>query len=108
VIARHKFKRHKYGAKPTEVDGIKFGSKREAAYYSELKLRQRAGEVIGFLMQVPLRLTGGVIYRMDFLEFLTDGTCKGVEVKGFETATWKLKKRMVDELYPWLELEVVK
>ena len=105
---RHNFKTHKYHAKPTEVDGIKFGSRAEARYYSELKLRQRAGEVVGWLMQVPLRLTGGVIYRMDFLVFLTNGTCEGVEVKGFETPEWKIKKRMVAELYPWLDLAVVK
>jgi len=107
-VIRHNFKAHKFNASPTVIDGINFGSKREARYYCDLKIRQRAGEVIGFLMQVPLRLTGGVIYRMDFLEFLADGTCKGIEVKGFETPEWKIKKRMVDELYPWLDLVIVK
>lgn len=36
---------NKYRARPTTVDGIKFDSKREAARYGELKLRERAGEI---------------------------------------------------------------
>lgn len=38
-------KRHKYGAKPTVVDGIRFHSQAEARRYSELKLLEKAGEV---------------------------------------------------------------
>ena len=106
---RHGFKkRPKYNAKKTIVDGIKFDSKKEAAYYAELKLRKRAGEVVGFLRQVPLHLACGTVYRMDFLVFYSDGTCKGIEVKGYETPEWKIKKKMVDNEYPWFELEVVK
>ena len=35
----------KYRAVKTEVDGITFDSKREAARYMELMLMQRAGEI---------------------------------------------------------------
>ena len=38
-------KRNKYGAVKVSLDGYTFDSKREAAYYAELKIRQRAGEI---------------------------------------------------------------
>jgi hypothetical protein len=107
-MLRHNFKKHKFNAVSTVVDGIRFGSKREANYYRELMLLKKAGEVVGFFMQVPIRLPGGIIYRMDFLVFYEDGTCKGIEVKGYETPEWKIKKKQVAEIHPWIDLEVVK
>jgi hypothetical protein len=41
----------KYRNVPVTVDGIRFASKREAAYYCELKLREKAGEVSGLSLQ---------------------------------------------------------
>ena len=104
---RHKFKRHKYNAKATVVDGIRFDSQKEARYYCELKLRQAAGEVIGFFRQVPIHLPGGTILRIDFLEFHSDDTVHVVDVKGMETAEFKIKKREVEAAYPWLKIETV-
>lgn len=98
--------RHKYNAKKTLLDGIKFGSIKESKYYLELKLRQRAGEVIFFLRQVPFHLPGGVTYRLDFMEFLSNGEVHCVEIKGFETKVWKIKKKLVESLFP-IEIEVV-
>jgi hypothetical protein len=100
--------RHKYGAKPTTRDGIRFASKREAAYYDDLLLRVRSGGVITFLRQVPFHLPGGVRYVVDFLEFHRDGTVHFVDVKGMETASFKAKKRMVEDLYAPIKIEVVK
>ena len=45
----------------------------EARYYGELKLRQRAGEVLCCLRQVPIHLLGQTRLVIDFLEFRTDG-----------------------------------
>lgn len=104
----NRFVRHKFNAKKTEVDGITFASKKEAAYYQTLRLRQKAGEVLGFFRQVPIDLPGGIIYRMDFLVFYTDGSCEGIEIKGHETPEWKLKYKLLQEFYPWFELKVIK
>ena len=52
------YKKHKYKAKQTEVDSIKFPSKLEAGYYLKLKLRKQAGDIKYFLRQVPLHLPG--------------------------------------------------
>ena len=92
--------RHKFNARITEVDGIKFQSKREARYYEELKLRQKAGEVVFFLRQVPFDLPAGLKYRVDFVEFLADGTVRFVDVKGVRTKEYKIKKKLVESLYP--------
>lgn len=104
----------KYGAKPTEADGIRFDSKAEARYYLELKGRVEAGGVEFFFRQTPVHLPGNTRYVMDFLEFLpcTCGGCtcqrhRFVDVKGVETQTFRLKKRQVEDLYP-IKIEVVK
>lgn len=91
---------HKFKAVTTELDGVKFSSKKEGRYYSELKIRQQLGEVVFFLRQVPFYLPGGVKYVVDFVEFLADGTCRFIDVKGFETSEFKAKKKMVESLFP--------
>ncbi len=93
-------KRAKYGNKTTVVDGIRFDSKKEAAYYEQLKLRQRAGEVHFWLRQVPVHLPGGTKYVIDFLVFLRTGEVQFVDVKGRETKEFKIKKREVEHHYP--------
>ena len=92
--------RHKYSAVPTETDGIKFSSKKEARYYQQLKLRQQAGEVVMFLRQVPFHLPGGVKYVCDFVEFLASGEVAVIDVKGLKTPMYVAKSKMVEALYP--------
>ncbi len=98
--------RHKYNAKKTEVNGIKFDSKKEADYCTELDLRIKSGEVIFYLRQVPFDLPGTVKYRVDFQEFHTDGTIHFIDVKGMQTKDFIMKKKMVEDLYP-VVIEVV-
>lgn len=99
--------RHKYNAKPTMRGGRRYDSKAEARYAQSLELRQREGEVVFFLEQVPLRLPGGTKYVVDFLIFEASGEVRFVDVKGFETEAFKIKKREVEALYP-IEIEVTK
>ncbi len=99
--------KHKYNAVRTEHDGIKFDSKKEARYYLQLKLRVRAGDVLFFLRQTTFHLPGGVTYRVDFQEFWTDGTVHFIDVKGIQTESFKAKKRMVEQLYAPVEIEIV-
>jgi len=109
VLMRHDFvqrSKHKYRAQATVVDGIRFDSKKEGRYYGELKLRQQAGEVLCFLRQVPVHLPGQTRLVIDFLEFHTDGSVHFVDTKGVQTETFKLKRRQVEDLYPF-DIEVV-
>jgi hypothetical protein len=95
-----RFHRHKFNAKPTDLDGMRFDSRKEALYYQQLKARKAAGEVVFFLRQVPFHLAGGVIYRIDFVEFHADGTVHFVDVKGMKTDMYIMKKKQVEDLYP--------
>src|SRR5690625_3705765 len=99
--------RHKYNAKPTMHGGRRYASKAEARYAQMLEARERAGEVVFFLEQVPMRTYGGTRYYVDFVVFEADGTVRFIDVKGVETQVFKLKKREIEAIYP-IEIEVVK
>ena len=51
-----KKRRHKYGAKKTTVDGIKFHSKGEALRFLVLRQDQRDGRIANLRCQVPMTL----------------------------------------------------
>ena len=97
---------HKFGAKRTELDGIKFSSKREALVYEQLKLGVQSGDVIFFLRQTPFHLDGGVRYICDFVTFNRDGTVHFLDAKGMKTKLYITKKKMVEAKYP-IEIEEV-
>jgi hypothetical protein len=99
-------KESKYHAIATEADGIRFQSKKEAKYFRELQARVHLGEVAYFLRQVPFWLKGGVTYRVDFMEVLKEGSIRYVDVKGFKTQTYKIKRRIVEASYPVKIIEV--
>ena len=99
---------HKYGAKPTVVDNIRFASKKEAARYCELKLLTTARQVSHLTLQdrwplmVPYGVDKHVIghYLSDFRyydeqkeEWVTE------DVKGFRTPLYRWKKRHVEAQY---------
>lgn len=92
--------KHKFYAKPTTTDGIRFDSKAESAYYKKLKIAQSNGDLVFFLRQVPFDLPGNTKYRADFMEFWADGEIKIVDVKGFDTPQSKMKRKQVEDLYP--------
>ena len=99
---------HFYKGTVTEHDGIKFASKLEAAYYQHLKTLHAAGEVLTFLRQVPFHLPGGVRYVCDFLVFYRDGGCAFVDVKSVITREFNAKRKMVEQLYAPITIEIVK
>lgn len=98
---------HKFKAKPVTEDGHRFASNLEWQYFKHLQLMVRSGVVLFFLKQVPFHLPGGVKYITDYLLFMSDGSVRVVDVKGVETDTFKLKKKMVEDLYP-VEIEIIK
>lgn len=110
---------HKYHAKPTTVDGIRFASMKEARRYGELKLLERIGRITRLTLQqrfelsVPkTNLRGDVDdvgrmmtvghYVADFCydELLPSQTVFVIEdVKGFKTPLYKWKKKHVEAQY---------
>lgn len=105
-------KKSKYNAKKVRVDGILFDSRKEAEYYGSLKLLQRAGVIDGFCRQARFVTTEGdeetraTEYVADFILLFPDKTYKIVDVKGVETAVFKLKMKALKEKYP--KINVVK
>ena len=106
--------KHKFNAKPVRTnDGKYFASKLQYRYHQQLLLRQKAGDVVMFLPEVSIPLVFDaeknkwIKYRVDFIEFLKDGTCIFTEVKGMETKEYKIKKALFEDLYP-VKLNVVK
>ena len=90
--------RHKYNAKRDSRGFLKFDSKKEARYYDDLQILERAGEVVFFLRQVPFDIGGGVKYRADFQVFYADGTVHFIDVKGYATQEYKMKKKLVEAI----------
>lgn len=93
-------KESKFHSVLTEAAGIKFASKKEARYYLELVCRQKAGEVLYFHRQIPIRLPGNTKYVVDFQEFHADGSVHYVDVKGRRLPAYIKNKKQVEALYP--------
>lgn len=88
----------KYGNKKTVIDGQTFDSKREAKCYSELKLRERAGEISDLKTQVSfgIEINGKHVcrYIADFV-YQQDGKRVVADAKGHPTPVYRLKKRLM-------------
>lgn len=93
-------KKSKYNNQKTEVDGILFDSKKEAARFGELKLLLKAG-IIGLLeRQVTYELGNIARYIADFRYIdVKTGETIVEDVKGVKTPVYKLKKKMMKSMY---------
>ncbi len=103
-------RRSKYGNIKTFVDGICFDSKKEAAYYWDLKLRERAGEIHNLELQPKYELHTARrgtrtlvrigVYKADFrFREGTQGLLRVVDVKGVKTAMYRWKKKHTEAEY---------
>lgn len=110
-------RKNKYNAKVTEVDGIVFASKAEAAYYNQLTRRKKAGEIKDFEMQVKFTLmdrfyhptktrksgepsvVGAITYTPDFIVEENDGSKHVIDVKGHRTPIFNLKAKLFMKQY---------
>jgi hypothetical protein len=102
--------RHKYGAKRTVVDGITFDSQAEARRYRELVLLQMAGEISDLECQPEFEIVPAftradgkrirkAVYRADFRYTTADGQTVIEDVKGKDTATSRLKRKLTEYKY---------
>jgi hypothetical protein len=99
-------KRHKFNAKVTVVDGLKFASKKEAKRYGELKLLEKAGHIYALELQpaFTLHVLGRKIgtYRADFAYCRKDlrGAVRVIEdVKGLKTPMYRWKAKHLKAEY---------
>ena len=85
---------NKYRAQKVKNEFGNFASKLEAAVYALLKLREEQGDICGLKCQVQIELTKAkIVYKPDFA-FIENGIAAYAEAKGFETQSWRLKKRL--------------
>lgn len=110
----------KYGNSKVVVDGIRFDSLREATYYRILKQREARGEISNLRRQVKYEVIPtiwreeevylkrkketrtirkcvqrSVHYVADFVYTDSDGKEVVVDVKGYRTRDYTLKKKMM-------------
>jgi len=97
-------KRNKFNAVATKVDGIRFDSLAEAAYYEALKLDP---EVTHIDCHVPVTLTGGLRLSVDFIVWRLK-VPEAVEIKGKETNEFKRMRKLFDAVHPLAPMLVLK
>ena len=94
----------KYSAKKTMVGDKKFDSKKEAKRFVELTLLEKAKAIQDLKTQVKFPLIKKsahgreIVYIADFV-YYEDGKMVVEDTKGFKTDVYKLKKRLMAELY---------
>ena len=93
------FKKTKYKANKTSIDGHTFDSQKEADYYIELKLKLQAKEIKGFCLQPTFILAPGLKYKADFVVFNSDNSYEVIDVKGFKTKEYIAKKKVFEDKY---------
>ena len=104
------YKKTKYNNKITELDGIKFHSRKESLRYSQLKLYEKGGLIANLRLQVAYELIPKLVingkteraikYVADFVYTDTVNKYEVVEdVKGMITDMFKIKYRLMKQIH---------
>lgn len=98
-------KRSKYGSQETEVDNIKFHSKKEAKRYGVLRIMELAGEITDLELQpeflIEVKGKKVAMYKADF-RYKEKEMAKIEDVKSPATRkkeSYRLKKKLVEAQY---------
>lgn len=105
------------------INGIEFDSVQESKFYLFLMEKKATGKIIDFLLQPTYVLMNSyrrkednkmvrkMTYSADFLVMRNDESIVAIDTKGFETDTFKIKRKLYDflhehlpEMYPKLVL----
>jgi hypothetical protein len=95
-------KRSKYNNTRTTIDNIVFASKREAAHYQLLKLRERAGEISNLELQVRYHLDVNGVHITNYVcdfRFIENGKTVIQDVKGMMTRIYKMKRSLMKAIH---------
>lgn len=107
----------KYNNKKVIIDGIPFDSQKEGTRYKQLKLLERAGLIKDlelqkeYILQDKFKINNKTVrkisYIADFSYISTkDNKLHVIDVKGFKTEVYKLKKKLFEYKYG-IEIEEV-
>lgn len=107
---------NKYHNKKVIIDGIKFDSQKEGNYYLKLKMLEKAGKIRDLRLQVPFvvletfkvddRTYRKTKYIADFTYYDDKDKLHVIDVKGFHTNEYQLKKKLMAWKYG-IEIEEV-
>lgn len=109
---------NKYRNTKKKVDGISFDSEKEANYYSQLILLEKAKEITKFERQVKMPIEVNDIhiayYILDFKVYYPDGSIKYIDIKAQDKKTkkwittdvFKLKKKLIEAIYK-IKIELI-
>lgn len=106
----------KYRAKKTEIDGIKFDSKKEAKRYIALRELEKKGNIEKltlqprFLLQEGFRKNGKAYRKIEYVaDFMyeQDGKLIIEDVKGIKTDVYKLKQKLFEKRYQDLTIKEI-
>jgi len=93
-------------------NGRVYHSKAEAEYAQQLDFLVRSGAVKHYVcqesMQIELNNVPICKVIIDFKVTNADGTVDYVEIKGFETETFRLKKKLLLAAYPGIRYTIIK
>ena len=109
----------KYHSKKVVVDGVTFDSKREAQRYCELKLLEKAGEIVNltlqhkFMLQSPFKKNGKTIREICYIADFVYQDARNFkivveDVKGFKTKEYLLKKKLFEYKFKDLTITEIK
>ena len=102
LAGRRRWTKNKFGNVKTEVDGVRFDSKGEAAYWQQLRLRERAGEISDLKRQVSFPMPVGdlVVCRLvvDFV-YCEAGEWVAEDFKGVVTPECRIKLKLFRAIY---------
>ena len=111
-------KQNKYRNKEISIAGQIFQSKLEAKRYKQLALLEKAGEIKNLQMQVKFELQEAftknkkhyraITYIADFVYY--DNITKKIiieDTKGIKTDVFKIKQKLFEKKYPYLELKII-
>lgn len=93
----------KYRNKPTEVNGTRFASKREAARYKDLLWLKSVGKVTDLVLQkrYPIKVNGQLVttYVADFVYTTDAGESIVEDAKGFKTQVYSIKRKLMKAVH---------
>jgi len=97
----------KYKSSKQEYNGRWYHSKLEANYAAQLDFMKKAGEIKEWRPQVKLsfKVNGVLIcnHYVDFRIITKDGTVQYHETKGYETDSYRMKKKLLLALLPEID-----
>ena len=103
------YKQNKFKNKKIIIDGIKFDSKKEGYYYVYLKELEKTNKISNLQLQVKYELQPkfkhdnktyrSITYIADFA-YEENGKTVVIDVKGFKTDVYNLKKKLLLYNYP--------